>query len=133
MSRQVSALTQELTECKHIAEDHRARFQEMEQQLEILRDAPGPSNSNSAAVDADMTLIRDELHRQAGYMAKLEKTNMKLEVELGVLRQQHASVEVLREEKRALEKKARMYDESHERAVRLEAELEAVKREREQW
>jgi len=31
MTRQVLTLTQELTECKHIAEDHRIRFQEMEQ------------------------------------------------------------------------------------------------------
>ena len=53
--------------------------------------------------------------------------------DVGVLRQQHASVEVLREEKRALEKKARMFDDAHKRAVRLEAELEPIKRERQQW
>ena len=132
MTWQVSTLTQELTECKHIAEDHRLRFQEMEQQLETLRNDPGPSTLGSAAADADMTRISDKLHRQAGYMAKLEKTNMKLEVKLGVL-PTHASIEVLHEEKRALEKKARMYDDAHERAVRIEAELKAMKRECEQW
>jgi len=67
-------------------------------------------------------------------MAKLEKTNLKLEAEVGVLRQeQHASIEVLLEEKRESEKKACMFDDAHEHAVRLEAELEVIKREREQW
>ena len=133
MSQQMSALTQELSECKHIAENHRLRFREMEEQLDTLRNAQMPSGSGSAAAEADMTLIRDELHRQAEYMAKLEKTNTRLEAELGVLRKQHTSVEVLREEKRVLEKKARMFDEAQERAVRLEEEVEAGKKEREQW
>jgi mitotic spindle assembly checkpoint protein MAD1 len=133
MSQQMSALTQELSECKRIAEDHRLRFREMEEQLDTLRDAQVPSGSGSAAAEADMTLIRDELHRQAEYMAKLEKTNTRLEAELGVLRKQHTSVEVLREEKRVLEKKARMFDDAQERAVRLEEEVEAGKKEREQW
>jgi len=50
-----------------------------------------------------MNVVRDELHRQAGYLRALESTNVKLGAELAALRERQSSIEVLKEEKRGLE------------------------------
>jgi len=80
-----------------------------------------------------MTVVREELHRQAGYLRNLESTNAKLNSELNILRERHASVEVLREEKRGLERKVTMLEEMRNKVIRLEAEVEAGRQERETW
>jgi hypothetical protein len=80
-----------------------------------------------------MSIVRDELHRQAEYLRTLESKNAKLTGEVNVLRVKETSVEVLREEKRGLERKVRVMEELRERVVRLEAEVEAGRREREAW
>jgi len=80
-----------------------------------------------------MAVVREELHRQAGYLRNLESTNAKLNSELNILRERHASVEVLREEKRGLERKVIMLEEMRNKVIRLEAEVEAGRQERETW
>lgn len=80
-----------------------------------------------------MGIIREELQRQAKYLRTLESTNTKLTAEVTTLRERHVSIEVLREEKRGLERKVRTLEEMRERVVRLEAEVEAGRREREDW
>jgi len=80
-----------------------------------------------------MAVVREELHRQAGYLRNLESTNAKLNSELNILRERHASVEVLREEKRGLERKVTMLEEMRNKVIRLEAEVEAGRQERETW
>ena len=80
-----------------------------------------------------MSVVREELHRQAGYLRTLESTNARLTSELTVLRERHTSVEVLREEKRGLEKRVQVLEELRTKVVRLEAEVEAGRREREDW
>jgi len=83
--------------------------------------------------EGDMAVVREELHRQAGYLCNLESTNARLDAELRVLRERHDSVQVLKEEKRCLETRVRTFDEMRERVVVLEAEVEAARREREIW
>ena len=80
-----------------------------------------------------MAVVREELHRQAGYLRNLESTNAKLNSELNILRERHASVEVLREERRGLERKVIMLEEMRNKVIRLEAEVEAGRQERETW
>lgn len=80
-----------------------------------------------------MGIVREELHRQAEYLRSLESKNAKLTGEVNILRVKEASVEVLREEKRGLERKVRIMEELREKVVRLEAEVEAGRRERETW
>jgi len=80
-----------------------------------------------------MAVVREELHRQAGYLRNLESTNAKLNSELNILRERHASVDVLREEKRGLERKVIMLEEMRNKVIRLEAEVEAGRQERETW
>ena len=52
---------------------------------------------------------------------------------MSALREPHSAIEVLREENRALERGAASADELRETVVRLEAEVEAVRAEREAW
>ena len=54
-------------------------------------------------------------------------------IELNTLRERHTAMEVLREEKRALERRAFAADELRDTVVRLEAEVEAARAEREAW
>ena len=80
-----------------------------------------------------MSVVREELHRQANYLRTLESTNAKLTSELTVLRERQTSVEVLREQKRGLEKRVQVLEELRTKVVKLEAEVEAGRREREDW
>ena len=83
--------------------------------------------------EENMSVVREELHRQANYLRSLESTNAKLTSELTVLRERQTSVEVLREQKRGLEKKVQVLEELRTKVVKLEAEVEAGRREREDW
>lgn len=85
------------------------------------------------AEEENWNVVREELHRQANYLRSLESTNAKMNMELNVLRERHASVEVLKEEKRGLERKVKVMEELREKVVKLEAELDAGRREREEW
>ena len=83
--------------------------------------------------EENMSVVREELHRQANYLRTLESTNAKLTSELTILRERQTSVEVLREQKRGLEKKVQVLEELRTKVVKLEAEVEAGRREREDW
>ena len=92
------------------------------------------SDLEALIFDVDGTLAdTEELHRQAEYLRGVESKNARLTGEMNVLRAKEASVEVLREEKRGLERKIRVMEELRERVVKLEAEVEAGRREREAW
>ena len=62
-------------------------------------------------------------------MRQLESMNAKMTAEPNILREEQTSVEVLKEQKRDLERKARDAEELRERVVRLEAELVTAKQE----
>ena len=128
LTRQTTILEEELSHAKATADDRSRALAE----LQIRHDEIPPS-SHVTSDSEDMRIVREELHRQAAYHRTLESTNAHLTAELAVLRERHASVEVLREEKRGLEKKLTVLEEMRERVVRLEAQVEAGRREREAW
>ena len=66
-------------------------------------------------------------------MRQLESMNAKMTAEPNILREEQTSVEVLKEQKRELERKLRGADELRETVVKLEAELSAARKEREEW
>lgn len=68
-------------------------------------------------------VIREELHRQSGYLRSLETANMRLTSEVGKLRQQAGMVEVLKEEKLDLQRKVEGMDGLRKRAAELEGQL----------
>ena len=105
-------------------------------QLDELRASTnqGPSSLlPNAGADDSWKVVREELGRQAEYLRSLESKNAKMSAELSGLRERHASIEVLREKNRELERKARVAEELRTKVVSLEAELEAARKEREEW
>ncbi|KAI6111850.1 spindle assembly checkpoint component Mad1 [Pisolithus croceorrhizus] len=132
LARRNNELEQELAEYKALVEDKEATVQTLQQKLDDLEGANAPP-SNRHDDDQGWVVIRDELHRQAAHMRSLETTNAKLNAELGRYKDRHANIEILREEKHILERKVTVTEELRERVVLLEAQVEAARRERQEW
>jgi mitotic spindle assembly checkpoint protein MAD1 len=131
LKHETSLFTSELTELKSIADDRSTTIQTLQDQLDELSGAQ--DSARHGAEEENWGVVREELHRQANYLRTLESTNTKMTVELNGLRERHASVEVLKEEKRGLERKVKVLEDLREKVVKLEAEVEAGRREREEW
>ncbi|KAI6165120.1 spindle assembly checkpoint component Mad1 [Pisolithus thermaeus] len=132
LTRRNNELEQELAEYKALVEDKEATVQTLQQKLDDLEGANAPL-SNRHDDDQGWVVVRDELHRQAAHMRALEATNTKLNAELGRYKERHANIEILREEKHILERKVAITEELRERVVLLEAQVEAARRERQEW
>ncbi|KAJ7481691.1 spindle assembly checkpoint component Mad1 [Mycena latifolia] len=130
LTRQTALLEEEVSQFKLLAEERSQTIDEIQVQFQELSTAPAPSNEQE---NSDMAVVREELHRQASYLRTLEATNARLTTELAVLRERHTSIEVLREEKRGLERKLQPLEALRERVVKLEAQVEAGRQERETW
>lgn len=137
LSHQVSALEDSLAELRRVSDQKSHAFEQLQAQFDELSEAQDANASSNAAKvkaeDDNWGIVREELHRQANHSRKVEAENAKMNAELVILRQRHASVEVLREQKRELERKLVDVDQLKEKAVKLEAELDAARREREEW
>ncbi|KAF9808994.1 hypothetical protein IEO21_07649 [Rhodonia placenta] len=132
LSRQLARVEEQLTEYRRVAEERGRAVEELQTQLDDASTA-NDSFVQKASDDENWAIVRDELHRQAEHMRLVEAANTKMSAELTMLRERHASVEVLKEQKRELQRRAVGADELREKVIRLEAELEASRREREQW
>ncbi|KAI0641696.1 MAD-domain-containing protein [Trametes meyenii] len=132
LSRQVALLGDELSGFKRLAEERAQAFDTLQAQFDDLT-ASQSSFSANVAQDEDWTIVREELHRQNKHMRQLESANAKMTVELNALRERHTSVEVLKEQKRELERRVRGAEGLREKVIKLEAELDAARKEREEW
>lgn len=132
LTHRAALLADELIEARETAEARSRTLAGVQEQLDELITAQDRGSRTRAAED-DMGVVRDELHRQATYLRSLEATNARLTAELNALRDRHTSIEVLREEKRGLERKVAVVQELRDRVVSLEAEVDAARREREEW
>lgn len=132
LTRQVTLLQNELGEYRQIAEDRAQTLEALRTELDDAS-AANESFSQKAADEETWAVVREELSRQAEYMRTLEAANARFSAENVALKERHASVEVLREQKRALERKAQGAEELREKVFQLEAELDAARRERETW
>ncbi|KAI6024232.1 spindle assembly checkpoint component Mad1 [Pisolithus marmoratus] len=132
LTRRNNELEQELAEYKALVEEKEAAARTLQQKMDDL-EGPNASTQNRHDDDQSWAVIRDELHRQAAYMRSLEATNAKLNAELVRYKDKHANIEILREEKHALERKVAVTEELRERVVSLEAQVEAARRERQEW
>ena len=131
LSRQVRLLTDELDELRHIADQRSAAYEALQAQFDEL--SAEKDGLMGRKEDESWGVVREELHRQAEYLRSLESTNAKATAELTILRERHTSIEVLKEQNRDLEKKAMVAEELRTKVVTLEAELEAARKEREEW
>ncbi|KAF9475572.1 MAD-domain-containing protein [Pholiota conissans] len=132
LSHQNALLQDELDQYKQIAEQRDAAFEDLQSRYDELSIGK-ETNERRATEEESMNVVREELHRQANYLRTLESTNAKLTSELKILRERQTSVEVLREEKRGLELRVKMLEELRTKVVKLEAEVAAGRREREEW
>ena len=132
LTHQNSLLQDELAQLRVTAEERGATVEELQSQFDELS-ANQETLMRRVSEEENMSVVREELHRQANYLRTLESTNAKLTSELTVLRERQTSVEVLREQKRGLEKRVQVLEELRTKVVKLEAEVEAGRREREDW
>ncbi|KAL4244697.1 Spindle assembly checkpoint component MAD1 [Abortiporus biennis] len=135
LSRQVELLEKEVKDLNTAAEERNHAFEELQAQFDELSEGQDANKSiaSVAAEDESWSIVREELHRQANHLRTVEAANAKMNVELNMLRQRHASIEVLKEQKYELERKLEGMDKLKEKLVKLEGELEAARREREEW
>lgn len=78
-------------------------------------------------------IVQEELSRQTGKLQTTIAENMKYRAELTKLRTRVQNIEILKEEKRDLERKVARLEEFKTRAMQSEGELEAMKHERQSW
>ncbi|KAK0204989.1 spindle assembly checkpoint component Mad1 [Desarmillaria ectypa] len=123
LTRQVQLLEEELTQTKELAEERLRSMRDLQESINSLEEPPRREDNE------DMTIIREELRRQATYLRQLESEN----AELRVLKARSQSIEVLKEEKRGLERKLRDMDALRRQVVELEAQVEAGRQERQEW
>jgi len=132
LSHQNSLLQEECDQFKQLANERNVAIQDLQARYDELI-GNQEHVSRGLAEDESMSIVREELHRQAAYLRSLESVNTKQKAELGILRERHRSVEVLREENHGLKQKLAMLDELRTKVTSLEAELEVGRQEREKW
>ncbi|CAL1701807.1 unnamed protein product [Somion occarium] len=137
LSRQVALLQDELASVQAIAEQRSNALEELQLQFDELSEAQANtsrlSSGGGTEEDENWSIVREELHRQANHLRTVETANAKMNSELIMLRHRNTSLEVLKEQKRELEKKVSGVEQLKEKVVRLEAELDAARQEREDW
>ncbi|KAH9031164.1 MAD-domain-containing protein [Lactarius hengduanensis] len=130
--RQVDSLSVELRASHDAAAAHSAEVLRLQSALDAQATAQADLSRHDAE-EASWSVLRGELTRQAEHTRQLEVAHTRAMVELGSLRERHTAIEVLREQNRALERRAAGADELRETVVRLEAEVQAARAEREAW
>lgn len=135
LTRQAKFFEDESITWKRIAEERSQRLRELEEENDGLKSSNVSQGSTLAdsSTDSDWKVVREELTRQASYLRSLESSNARMSGELVQLRQRNESIEVLKEQKRDLERKIATTDALRQSVVRLEAEVEAARKEREEW
>lgn len=78
-------------------------------------------------------MIRDELHRQADHLQAVESENARMKAELMVYRKRQTNIEILKEQKRELEKKAHDTERAQEQVAILQVQLDVAKKDVEEW
>ncbi|KAH9165311.1 MAD-domain-containing protein [Lactarius sanguifluus] len=111
--RQVDSLSAELRASHDAAAAHTAEALRLQSALDAQATAQADLSRHDAE-EASWSVLRNELTRQAEHTRQLEMTHTRVMVELGSLRERHTAIEVLRET-----------------VVRLEAEVQAARAERE--
>ncbi|MCJ1388852.1 hypothetical protein MMC18_001702 [Xylographa bjoerkii] len=81
----------------------------------------------------ELETIRRDLTEQVNHLRKLEKTNREQITELRHLRQVHKAVEIVEEEKRALENKVRTIDDLQRQLVEAQFQRQMLEDERKSW
>jgi mitotic spindle assembly checkpoint protein MAD1 len=127
-------IVQEGNEFNHSeAAKYRKLAQERAEEIEMLREAARAHSETPRAdgTSKELEIMRSEILQQTEHVRKLEDANAKMQGELLVLRERHQNIEVLREEKRVLERRVWDADLIREQLGAMEAQVEALRQERE--
>ncbi|KAG8953812.1 coiled-coil domain-containing protein mad1 [Tulasnella sp. 424] len=133
LERKVSLLEDELERTRHLAEEHKDTARNLRDQVESLESQQADTSRMENGFDENWQVIREEMHRQTAHWKSLESTNAKLTSEVHSLRAKQQSVEVLREENRSLQQRLLKASQQEETIARLQGEVDAARREREEW
>lgn len=135
MTRQLTLLQEQVAQCQQLAEERSNAFDDLQVRYDELNEAQAADTSQrrNSNDDLNWSIVREELHRQTDHLRSVEAENAKMTAELLILRQRHSSIEVLKEQKRELEKRMSGVEELKEKVIKLEAELTAARQEREEW
>ncbi|CCA74044.1 hypothetical protein PIIN_07998 [Serendipita indica DSM 11827] len=117
---------------RHYAEaaKYRKLYQEKVDELEHVQQN-ARATSASSRDSKEWELLRSQILQQTEEIRRLEDANAKANAELLVLRERNANIELLTEEKRVLERRARDNDSLREQLGMMEAEMDALREERE--
>ncbi|KAH9021960.1 MAD-domain-containing protein [Lactarius pseudohatsudake] len=125
--RQVDSLSAELRASHDAAAAHSAEALRLQSALDAQATAQADVSRHDAE-EGSWSVLRGEITRQAEHTRQLEVAHARAMVELGSLRERHTAIEVLREQNRALERRAAGADELRETvAVRAQREAWATR------
>ena len=139
LTRQAKFYEEESITWKRTAEEKSQRLRELEEENDNLKSSNVSKDSTGTdpSPDNDWKVVRDELTRQASYLRTLESSNTRMSAELFQLRKRNESIEALKEQKddlaRKLERDLATTDELRQSVAKLEVEVEASRKEREEW
>ncbi|KZW01952.1 hypothetical protein EXIGLDRAFT_736697 [Exidia glandulosa HHB12029] len=131
-ARKTELLDEQLRAATATAEEKSAAVNRLQSQVDDLL-AKHTEEARRAQEENNWTLIREELHRQATHVKKIEVERDRALSELRVLRSRADAADVLREEKHSLEKKLRTAEQYRDQVARLQAEVDAAHKERADW
>ncbi|KAH7104648.1 spindle assembly checkpoint component Mad1 [Auriculariales sp. MPI-PUGE-AT-0066] len=131
-SREIEMLRQQLATATQTADARIAEVNALQTKLDHSL-ADRAESTHRGQDEQSWNVIRDELHRQATSFKKLEVENARLTADLRVFKSRAQSADVLREEKLSLEKRLERAEGFRQQAAKLEAEVDAARKERAQW
>lgn len=107
-----------------------AREQKAKRELEVRL---AEAESRQPEAGGNLELVKDELHRQVGYLRTLEQDKARLARRVELMDRNQANVEVLKEENKALERKVRYAEGLRHQVAELEMHLQEAEREKKEW
>ncbi|KAF9035171.1 spindle assembly checkpoint component Mad1 [Panaeolus papilionaceus] len=126
LTHQNSLLQSELAESQSLAASRDSALQALQEDYDELLGST-EAQTRAQRDEESMHIVRDELLRQTEYLKKLESANSKMNSELRTLRAREKSVEVVREEKRDLERRVGGVEELRRRVGELEGERDRLR------
>lgn len=120
-------------ESKELLRQQQGEVQRLTQEWRKEREALAEAQANEPTRREEDGRLADELHKQVNHIRQLESNNLHLSNENKKYRENQASIEVLREEKRALEGRLARLQDTDQRLAEAEVRVMQLEDEKESW